>query len=1086
MSKKIKGITIEIGGNTINLQKSIDQSEKASASLNSELREINKQLRFDPSSTILLSQKQDVLKGSIEAAKDKLKELETVQQDIERAYKKGDIDDGQYRAYQREVEQTKDKLKLYESQLGHTKEKQEIFNKKIDEAREHLNRAKDTFNENARKAKQWSLAVGGAITAAGGVAAKYAMDFETAFAKTSTLLDGDKVNLDNYKDDILKISNELGVSASETSEAVYQALSASVDQDKALAFTRDAFKLAKGGFTELPTAVDVLTTALNAYGISADKAEKVSDILVQTQNLGKTTVAELADKMGNVIPTAAAYNVSLESIGTAYAMLTKRGVNTASATTQIRQLLIALAKEGEAANILHDQTGKSFQELSKEGKSLGDVLGIIYNALGGDIKQVDKLFKNVKAKSAAVSILKNGTAEFNTTLKKMANSSGTAEKAYSKMSDTTAHKIEVLKTNIQNSAITIGEGLLPVVQDILEEAEDHLPEIQKFIKNTSKGLGDILKWAWNNRSTVKFYAKEILAIIAAVKAYKAAKWIAETSSATRTLITATTTATAATEAQTVAQTGLNAAMSANVIGAVVSGLVMLGTTIWNFCSAADEADAEMGKLNASQSELVDQIKDSYDEYQRVTEERQKAMSAIDSEYDHYDKLWGELDSIVDKNGEIKEGYQNRAEFIMGELSEAFDIEFEKNGNIIQNYKDIKDEIDEVIKKKKLLAQQEAFEGEYKTAKAGLQENQAQFLAAKREKESLEDELKRQRQLKAYYNRLIKENDGIDAAIPGRPFDSASVEIGKINDKINKVLKPRIRELRTSYNEAQDIYYDSLAMINNYEKFSEALISGNEETINKYLTDLQYGFISSKNGTEEVLSQQVADAKKAYNDLTQALKEGVAGVTSEQVKSVEKYLQKTEKALKNYQKQHEEAGYLMGSSYVEGYIKGLGSAGSAENSGFGADNQRREKFAQNARNIPALAAKYVAEAQDSHSPSRVAEKYGGYWPEGYVIGFAEKAKAAREKLKEAAQAMNSNIERAAVPRNISYRVNSIAAAQAGKSFSTSSSKVYNNAPVINLNLNGVSVRSEADIDTFARKVSQFIASEIELKGVSNGD
>ena len=112
-NKKIRGITIEIGGNTINLEKSLKNVDSVSYKLNSELTQINRQLKFDPSSAVLLSQKQKVLAESIENSRQKLKQLEDVQQDIERAYKKGDIDDGQYRAYQREVEQTKNKLKDY-------------------------------------------------------------------------------------------------------------------------------------------------------------------------------------------------------------------------------------------------------------------------------------------------------------------------------------------------------------------------------------------------------------------------------------------------------------------------------------------------------------------------------------------------------------------------------------------------------------------------------------------------------------------------------------------------------------------------------------------------------------------------------------------------------------------------------------------------------------------------------------------------------------------------------------------------------------------------------------------------------------
>ena len=137
----------------------------------------------------------------------------------------------------------------------------------------------------------------------------------------------------------------------------------------------------------------------------------------------------------------------------------------------------------------------------------------------------------------------------------------------------------------------------------------------------------------------------------------------------------------------------------------------------------------------------------------------------------------------------------------------------------------------------------------------------------------------------------------------------------------------------------------------------------------------------------------------------------------------------------------------------------------------------------ARDIPAKTEKYVAERQDSHSPSRVAMKYGGYWPEGYVIGFVEKAKAVREKLRAAAESMQSPVEAAAVTPSFSGNLKTLSS---GGRFAQSSYKTYNNTPVINVNFGDVSVRDDSDIDVLADKVSVKIVDQIILKGVANGD
>ena len=136
--------------------------------------------------------------------------------------------------------------------------------------------------------------------------AEAAEQYEYALAKISTIADTTKVSMETVNTDIFSLSQETGQSVGDLSESVYQAMSASVDSADAVSFVADANKLAVGGFTDTTTAVDVLTTALNAYGLETSKAGEISDMLITTQKLGKTTVGELGSTIGSVIPTAAA------------------------------------------------------------------------------------------------------------------------------------------------------------------------------------------------------------------------------------------------------------------------------------------------------------------------------------------------------------------------------------------------------------------------------------------------------------------------------------------------------------------------------------------------------------------------------------------------------------------------------------------------------------------------------------------------------------------------------------------------------------------------------------------------------------
>ena len=161
-------------------------------------------------------------------------------------------------------------------------------------------------------------------------------------------------------------------------------MSAGVDTADVVDFVATATKTSAAGFTEASIAVDVLTTAINAYKLEGSDAERVASMLVKTQDEGKTSVDELAASMGQIIPSAAAYHVSLENLTTAYALLTKSGTNTAISTTNLSAMLDELAKNGSnVAGILEDQTGKSFSELMEGGSNLGDIMAILSESVDG-------------------------------------------------------------------------------------------------------------------------------------------------------------------------------------------------------------------------------------------------------------------------------------------------------------------------------------------------------------------------------------------------------------------------------------------------------------------------------------------------------------------------------------------------------------------------------------------------------------------------------------------------------------------------------------------------------------------------------
>ena len=284
--------------------------------------------------------------------------------------------------------------------------------------------------------------------------------FETAVAKVATIADTGSVSIETLRGQITAMSGETGVAAGDIAEAAYQAISAGQKTENAVAFAGQATKLAAAGFTSSASAVDILTTALNAYGMSADAASHVSDVLLTTQNLGKTSVDELASSMGRVIPLASAYGVSIENLSSVLAVLTANGIATAEASTYAKSMLNELGSTGSnVAKVLKAQTGQSFADLMASGKSLGDVLQVLYDSVGGDSTRFNGLWSSVEAGTAALSLASSGAGRFNEVLGQMQADSKLTESAYETMTDTMAHKMDALKTNAQNLGIALFDAV---------------------------------------------------------------------------------------------------------------------------------------------------------------------------------------------------------------------------------------------------------------------------------------------------------------------------------------------------------------------------------------------------------------------------------------------------------------------------------------------------------------------------------------------------------------------------------------------------------------------------------------------------
>lgn len=321
---------------------------------------------------------------------------------------------------------------------------------------------------------------------------KMAVDFESNFAKVSTLLDSNVVDFGDYKTQLLDASGKSKVAVGEFSESVYQSISAGVDQTKAIGFTTDAMKLAKGGFTDGAKAVDILTTAINGYGKKSEDSMKISDMLITTQNLGKTTVDELATSMGAVIPVADSVNFGMEELSASYAQLTKNGIATAESGTYLKAMLSELGKSGSDADVaLRELTGKGFAQLKEEGVPTADILKQLGDYAENNGKTLKDMFGSVEAGTAALVLGKGDGTEYNQMLDAMNGSAGATQEAFEKMDATPAEQLKGALNELKNEGIKFGKAFIPVI----ESAADTLSNVADAFSGLSdEQQQNVIKW----------------------------------------------------------------------------------------------------------------------------------------------------------------------------------------------------------------------------------------------------------------------------------------------------------------------------------------------------------------------------------------------------------------------------------------------------------------------------------------------------------------------------------------------------------------------------------------------------------------
>lgn len=349
--------------------------------------------------------------------------------------------------------------------------------------------------------------------------------FETAMAEIATIAEGGTDAVAGFRQEILGLAREVPQSPRELAAGLYQVLSAGITESSdAFKVLRASSRAAVAGLTDTATAVDVVTTALNAFNLSADEAGRVTDVLFQTVRLGKLRFDTVANSIGAAATSASLAGVSLEELTAGMATMTLAGVDANEATASLNRLFLTLVNQTPAQAAEFEKLGIAFNTATVAEKGFAGLLEEVNKLTGGQIDALAKLFPNIRAARSAFVLAGNSMERYNDILAQVEDSTGAADEAFRIMIDTVENQARLFRNQLNARLQELAVRILPSLTDSLRltiSVMDHFTsatvkarrEVADFIRETSaQGISPI--------GTARILARDLDAITRQIAAQR--------------------------------------------------------------------------------------------------------------------------------------------------------------------------------------------------------------------------------------------------------------------------------------------------------------------------------------------------------------------------------------------------------------------------------------------------------------------------------------------------------------------------------------------------------------------------------------
>lgn len=484
MASRIKGITVEIGGDTTGLEKALKSVNSSIKNTQSALKDVNRLLKLDPSNTELLSQKQRLLKDAIGATKEKLDSLKTAQEQAKQQLENGDLGQDKYDALQREIIETEEELRRLQQEAATTS----TALAKIDEAGKKI----ETFGDSVTSAGKAVMPASMAVAGLGAAAVKTAADFDSSMSKVAAVSGATGDDLDALRDKAREMGAKTKFSASEAADAMNYMAMAGWKTEDMLEGIEGIMNLAAASGEDLATTSDIVTDALTAFGLSAQDSGHFADILAAASSNANTNVSMMGETFKYCAPIAGALGFSAEDTAEAIGLMANAGIKGSQAGTALRTIMNNLTGDIKLSGSALGEVTIATTNADGSMRDLSDILSECRGAFAqlseSEQAAAAEALVGKNAMSGFLALMNAGEGDIEKLSTAIVNCDGTAERMAETMQDNLAGQLTILKSQLQELAISFGEMLMPAIRAIVSKIQAFVDKLNHMSEGQQKAI----------------------------------------------------------------------------------------------------------------------------------------------------------------------------------------------------------------------------------------------------------------------------------------------------------------------------------------------------------------------------------------------------------------------------------------------------------------------------------------------------------------------------------------------------------------------------------------------------------------------